>query len=677
MATSTGVITLSSALGDAVGTTYILSVEASDGYGGSASADVTVTVAAGTCSGGVVVPDPDDNPGLVGDCETLLGLKGSLAGTGTLNWSGATAITGWDGVTVGGTPKRVTYLSLRARGLNGEIPRELGGLSGLLALWVHDNDLTGVIPPELGGLSNLIWMAVSGNGLTGEIPRELGGLSNLSQLWLQENRLSGEIPSELGDLTSLIILQMNDNGLSGPIPPELGSLTSVSTLNLSDNPLEGCLPPSWRSVGHNDFAALGLPYCEESGRVAAPGSVSASVSGGTFTVTWDAVTGAGLYEVQYRLDGSGEDWTVAATSTAADLTHDPVDGVLCETTYEFRVRAYGDGTTYAGVPGAASGVESVTTGDCSQAPEFVSSPYSFSVAENAATSTVVGTVRATDPDAGDTVTYTITEGNKGNAFSIGESSGVMTVAAALDHETTPSYDLTVRASDGRGGMATTTVEVAVTDVAEDAPTTPPGLSASLLDGVFTINWDPVTGAALYEVQQRIDDTGHDWGSVGTTTSTTLTSTPGGGPACGSTYEFRVRAYGDGVTYASIWGQPSDAEPVTTDACNRAPEFDDPPYSFSIAENAATTTLVGTVTATDPDAGDTVTYLITAGNEGDAFSIGESNGEITVVASLDHETTSGLQSDRGGGRRRGRRGDHDGRNSRHRGLVHQRVSGAQS
>ena len=233
----------------------------------------------------------------------------------------------------------MTYLSLRARGLNGEIPRELGGLSGLLALWVHDNDLTGVIPPELGGLSNLIWMAVSGNGLTGEIPRELGGLSNLSQLWLQENRLSGEIPSELGDLTSLIILQMNDNGLSGPIPPELGSLTSVSTLNLSDNPLEGCLPPSWRSVGHNDFSDLGLPYCEESGRVAAPGSVSASVSGGTFTVTWDAVTGAGLYEVQYLPDGSGDDWSVAATSTAADLTYDPVDGIVCETTYRFRVRA--------------------------------------------------------------------------------------------------------------------------------------------------------------------------------------------------------------------------------------------------------------------------------------------------------------------------------------------------
>ena len=126
IATSTGEITLASPLVAAAGTTYSLSVEARDGYGGAASAGVTVTVAAVTCSGGIAVPDPDGNPGLVSDCETLLSMKDALAGTGTLNWSGATVITGWDGVTVGGTPKRVTELNLRNRGLTGVIPPGLG-----------------------------------------------------------------------------------------------------------------------------------------------------------------------------------------------------------------------------------------------------------------------------------------------------------------------------------------------------------------------------------------------------------------------------------------------------------------------------------------------------------------------------------------------------------------------
>ena len=34
------------------------------------------------------------------DCEALLAARDTLAGSGTLNWSGSTAIGSWDGVTV-------------------------------------------------------------------------------------------------------------------------------------------------------------------------------------------------------------------------------------------------------------------------------------------------------------------------------------------------------------------------------------------------------------------------------------------------------------------------------------------------------------------------------------------------------------------------------------------------
>ena len=49
------------------------------------------------------------------------------------------------------------------------------------------------IPGELGSLSNLTHLYLHDNQLSGEIPAELGSLSNLEWLWLQRNQLSGEI----------------------------------------------------------------------------------------------------------------------------------------------------------------------------------------------------------------------------------------------------------------------------------------------------------------------------------------------------------------------------------------------------------------------------------------------------------------------------------------------------
>ena len=55
--------------------------------------------------------------------------------------------------------------------------------------------------------------------------------------------------------------------------------------------------------------------------------------------------------------------------------------------------------------------------------------------------------------------------------------------------------------------------------------------------------------------------------------------------------------------------------------------------FDLPENSPDTTPVGTqMSATDEDlmAGDVLTYTITGGNTGDAFDIGSSNGQITVL-----------------------------------------------
>ena len=464
---------------------------------------------------------------------------------------------------------------------------------------------------------------------------------------------------------------------------------------------------------------------------AAPQGVSASLDDDTFSISWNAVTGAGLYQVEHRAAGA-RFWSTFSYTASTTQAFGPA---VCGTTYRFRVQAQGDGVSRVARWSQPSEVVSHTTGACNRPPEFSTSTYAFSVAEDAATSTVVGSVSATDPDE-DSVTYSITAGNDNGVFSIDESGGSIAVASPLDYESVSSYTLTVEARDGKeNGTATATVEITVTNVADDAPPAPRGLAAtsthdsvtlswnavsgadryraqhrtgeadsewtsldatatttqtfspaacettyefrvqargdgathivawgepsgvvshttaacnsappaptnlttSFDGGAFGITWPPVPGADLYRVQYRIGGSG-DWTSLPGATSTSQVFTPEGGPLCGTTYELRVQARGDGETYLANWSAGSSSVTYTTPACNRAPVFSTSTYAFSVAEDAATSTVVGTVSAADPDE-DAVSYSITAGNGDGAFSIHSDTGEVVVANALDYESES--------------------------------------
>ena len=174
----------------------------------------------GYCRAG---PRQQPGPG-VGLAEALLASRDTLGGRLTTDWSANRSIGSWYGVTVGGTPERVTRLTITF-GLTGELPAELGNLSRLETLSLSGSQLTGRIPAALGNLSELQTLSLSGNQLTGEIPTELGNLSSLESLFLYSNQLTGGIPAELGNLSSLESLSLRGNQLTGGIPVELGDLS--------------------------------------------------------------------------------------------------------------------------------------------------------------------------------------------------------------------------------------------------------------------------------------------------------------------------------------------------------------------------------------------------------------------------------------------------------------------
>ncbi|MBK8278316.1 MAG: tandem-95 repeat protein [Nitrospira sp.] len=103
------------------------------------------------------------------------------------------------------------------------------------------------------------------------------------------------------------------------------------------------------------------------------------------------------------------------------------------------------------------------------------------VAENAANGTVVGTVTGTDPDTGDTKTYSLTD-SAGGRFAINSSTGAITVAdgSLLNYEAATSHSVAVRVTDSGGLTYDEIFTINLTNVNE-APTG--------ADATVTINED--------------------------------------------------------------------------------------------------------------------------------------------------------------------------------------------
>ena len=192
------------------------------------------------CSNGVVVPNPEVNPGLVGDCVVLLSVRGvlvgddgTLAAESVLNWNADLPITQWDGVSTVEPGRRAVAYSV---GETPPTPRPVGL-----------PDRVRILKPG--------WQALSG-----QVPAELAGLTGLDTLVLDSPYLTGDIPSALGQLVNLKELRLG-NGLTGPIPSELGELDKLRFVDIRDTRFSGCLPGLWKKDWIIDSSGVELDSC--------------------------------------------------------------------------------------------------------------------------------------------------------------------------------------------------------------------------------------------------------------------------------------------------------------------------------------------------------------------------------------------------------------------------------
>ena len=348
----------------------------------------------------------------------------------------------------------------------------------------------------------------------------------------------------------------------------------------------------------------------------------------SLTVRWTAPDNTGPpigdYDVQYRSNRSGgfTPWDYDSTATTTTIT-----GLATGTSYEVQVRATNDEGTGAW---SSSGNGRTTT---NQAPTFSEgSRTSRRLSENTTGTQDIGRpVSATDGDGG-TLTYSL-EGADAASFTIADSTGQLRTLSEVgyDYEKKISYSVQLRVEDGQGGSATIAVSINVTDENEppgrpSAPTVTASTSNSL-----TLTWTAPdnTGPPIgrYDVQYRSGRSGafSPWNHDSTSTTTTIT-----GLVTGTAYEVQVRAINDEGTGA--WS-PSGNGRTTT---NQAPTFTEGSAATrSLAENTPAGRDLGSpVSATDRDGG-TLSYSL-EGTDAARFTIASSTGQLRTLSGVDYD-----------------------------------------
>ncbi|KAJ4833674.1 hypothetical protein Tsubulata_045248, partial [Turnera subulata] len=151
-------------------------------------------------------------------------------------------------------------LNLEKNLFSGILPQSIGNLtSNLTDLVMGNNMLVGNIPSELGSLSGLIRLSLSGNNLSRPIPATVARMGNLQLMDLSSNKLNGSIPVDICYARSI----SEENKLSGALPDCIGLLTSLRTLVLDSNSSSSSIPLSlW---GLKDLHILSLRFNSISG----------------------------------------------------------------------------------------------------------------------------------------------------------------------------------------------------------------------------------------------------------------------------------------------------------------------------------------------------------------------------------------------------------------------------
>ncbi|MDW3097529.1 MAG: hypothetical protein R8J41_05475 [Alphaproteobacteria bacterium] len=250
------------------------------------------------------------------------------------------------------------------------------------------------------------------------------------------------------------------------------------------------------------------------------------------------------------------------------------------------------------------------------------------VVENAAPGTVVAVLSAIDPDSGEVFTYEIV--GSSDMFEIVGNAVLVKEGAVLDHEALASVDLPLRVTDSSGNVYFETVTLDIvdvnevaTDIALDATVVTENAAGAVIGTLSTTDQDAgdthtyAVSDDRFEVvggQLKLKDGVALDHEAADTISIDVTTTDAGGLSYTETFSVVV----------------DDINEVATDIT-----LD----NTSVAENAAGA-VVGTLSTTDPDAGDTHSYSVSDAR----FEVVDGELKLKDGVALDHEAGDSVSID---------------------------------
>jgi hypothetical protein len=355
-------------------------------------------------------------------------------------------------------------------------------------------------------------------------------------------------------------------------------------------------------------------------------SVSASASticaGASVTFTAVPVNGGTAPSYQWKKNGINIGTNSSTYSSNSLANNDVITCILTS-----------NASCVTGNPATSNNI-TMTVQSCNNQPPVINN-QGFYLNENTVSGTLVGQVVATDPNLGQTLSYSIVSGNTEGAFSINSSTGNLYVSnsLAINYELYPVFSLIVKVQDNASTPLSSqaVVTVNLNDINE-----PPVMG----DDMFSIVENLSAGSIIGTIHATDPDIGQTltYSILSGNTSSAFVINPYNGVLLVANpsalnyeqtpvFTLVVKATDNGT------GNLSTQSYITIDL----QDVNEPPSALSftcfINENLPNGSVIGTVYAFDPDAGQNLTYIIQSGNTNNAFTINPLSGQITVSNSI--------------------------------------------
>ncbi|MBK6660172.1 MAG: cadherin repeat domain-containing protein [Proteobacteria bacterium] len=353
------------------------------------------------------------------------------------------------------------------------------------------------------------------------------------------------------------------------------------------------------------------------------------------TLDIGAATDADGDALQYSLIGGNVDGAFAINADTGEITVADASALDFETRPSYTLTvAVDDGHGHV----VERDIE-VSLLDVNDAPLIAN--QALAVTENSANGTVVGTVQASDVDAGQTLTYSITGGSGASAFQIDAATGELSVAdaAQLDREAVASLTVEVSVTDSVV-TRTATVTVAVNGINDFAPQITSNANFNVVENGTTVGAVVATDAdaggppLVYSLVG-----GADQGLFAINASTGVLRF-----VAAPDFESPADSGADNVYNVDV--QVSDGTNAALQSVTvTVADGNDAPLITSSASATAVEnqTVVTTVTASDID-GDVPTFAIVGGADAARFTVDANSGALSFVAAPNFEAPTDSNGD---------------------------------